>query len=1024
MARREGLAAILHALGYEVVTWEEPPEEPEQTDTSFEDVAPELRGHEKARLRLYRHQVETIRALEEGNNVILTARTGSGKTEAWALAALRNRWRVIAVYPTLALAADQIRRLEDYYSHAGLEGAVVRVDRPTLTGRKSESILKSISKAYIVVTNPAFLLAEIKRMALHPHRALLEDFLSKVDLIVVDELDFYGPRGAHLILAMLDIISNYLAARKPRVVVLSATLGNPEELARELSRVTGRKTVIVEGKPFKLRNRVVLVLGKGADALRRYIQSYSSVIASRAPWILSLLEDEEEFREHLYEVYEALEAIGLRPPRPGMDPVEILQAIVESSKPGELTLAFTRSIRMAERVYRSLVERLPEDKRGLVAVHHHLVSKRAREQIEAKARSGQLALIVTVRTLAQGIDIGHVRRVVHIGLPADLREYMQREGRKGRRRELGYSETVIIPSGLWDRKLLEAGSSALKQWVQLHLEKLYVNPSNAYAAIFKAMWKLLRGLELEEWEVRLLRKFRLVEEYTSLHGTRLTLSDRGKAFWNDIGFYEHGPPYGYRKIVRQHGREVVLRGEEVSLRDAVEKYQPGSFDPMTEALVVSVDPRKYRVYEEPVEEAVESYDWLARAAARYEDIKRAWGEYPRLADDMKYGRITTAVALNVVAPTGGFGELVEEPVEVEWIVESAKPRLSRGSGGVRVYHEVAVVELNAPVAGRYRDYTYGYVFEAPGNISAEDLRLGLAALIVFLRLDPEVALPLGLLRYRVASAGPVKLVHLWEREAAGVLETLDWLRIAERLERAETPGIIVPLIAAVDPESAIRIMRGEVPLEAVRRLAALAARLIAGGARVQVGGVVVEYPEPSRRHGIAAVAALYETLQSDGGTNAVAAVAVYDGERVEASSYRGALSLDTHAQIAQMVLSKLDRLASEGFTIYYYGREQRDMLIRMLAGSYFGPRFLRAVEEEGRLRDGAELVAAKADGAPILMNLEPKLRSYLDWLNKARTRRDVDEVENAAKSLVEAMARAIYKAVLAALKGRIEVSSR
>jgi len=172
------------------------------------------------------------------------------------------------------------------------------------------------------------------------------------------------------------------------------------------------------------------------------------------------------------------------------------------------------------------------------------------------------------------------------------------------------------------------------------------------------------------------------------------------------------------------------------------------------------------------------------------------------------------------------------------------------------------------------------------------------------------------------------------------------------------------------------------------------------------------------------VAALYETVQSDSTTNAVAAIAVYDGERVEVSSYRGPVSLDTHAQIAQMVLSKLDRLASEGFTIYYYGREQRDMLIRMLAGSYFGPRFLRAVEEEGRLRDGAEVVASKADGAPVLMVVEPRLRSYMDWLNKARTRRDVEEVETAAKSLSELMAKAIYKAVLAALKGRIVVSSR
>ncbi|KSW12404.1 helicase [Pyrodictium occultum] len=1020
------VAAALRSLGYEILVWEEPGEEPEQAGKTFADVAPSLRGHEKAGLRLYRHQLEAVEALSSGMNVVLTARTGSGKTEAWALAALREGWRVLAVYPTLALAADQIRRLESYYAAAGLPGAVVRIDRPSLErrGRRGEELLRLLASARIVVTNPAFLLAEMKRLAVHPNRALLEDYLSHVDLLVFDELDFYGPRGAHLLLAIVELVSRHLASKPPRVVVLSATLGNPGELASLLTRITGRETRVIEGKPFKTPNRMIVVIGKGVEALRDYIRAYSSVIASRAPWILDMLHNEEEFREHLYEVYEALEAIGLRPPRPGLDPVEVLQAVLEASEPGTVTLVFTRSIRMAERLYRRLIERLPAEKQRLVGVHHHLVPKQRREALEEAARRGKIAMIITVRTLAQGIDIGSVKRVVHVGLPSDLREFMQREGRKGRRRELGVTETVVVPSGLWDRKLLEAGGSALKQWLSLPLEKLYINPSNAYARIFSAMWKLLRGLPVEPGEERLLCELGLVEEYQSLSGGRLTLSRKGWAFWNDLGFYEHGPPYGYRKVLVRAGKETVLRNEEVSHRDVVEKYQPGTYDPVSESIVVRVEPRELRIYEQPPEEAVEEHDWLARALARYEDLKRAWGERPEFNNDLRYGRIFTVAVLNVSAPTGGFGELVEEPVEVEWLVESRRPRLAGRAGGmVRVYHEVASLELNAPVAGRYRDYTYGYVFEAPGVISSEDLRLGLAALLVYLRLDPGYAIPLGLIRYRVVSVGPVKLIHLWEQEAAGLLESLDWMEVAEKVERFDYPGITVPLLAAIDPSSAVRVMRGEVPVERLRELAAHAARVVAGSRAVRAGGVVVEHPRPSKSHGIGAVAAVYETLEADGKTVSVAAVASYDGERMEVDSYRGGIGLDSSAQLARMALKHLDRLLSQGLRVAYYGQEQRNMFIRLLAGSYTGVMALRAAEQEGRLVDAAERASRLAGDTPLLTLVEPRVRSYLEWANKAKARRDPEELENALRSLASAMTAAAYRILLAAEKGRIRVET-
>jgi DEAD/DEAH box helicase domain-containing protein len=1023
VAKTSKTVSSLKALGYELIVWEEPGEEPEKTSVKFSDLVTELNKHSIGSAHLYKHQLESINALEKGENVVLTARTGSGKTEAWAVAAIRNEWRVLAVYPTLALAADQIRRLEEYYKAVGCERAVVRIDRPSLErrGKKNEDVLATLAKAHVVVTNPAFLLAEMKRLAVTPNRALLEDYLSHVDLIVFDELDFYGPRGANLLLAMIELIVKHLSSKPPRVVVLSATLGNPRELAEYLEKLTGRKTRVIKGKPFKTPNRTVIILGKGVEALKDYIRAYSAVIASRAPWVLDVVEDERSFREHFYEVYEALEAIGLHPPRPGLDPVEILQAILESSEPGMVTLVFARSIRMAERLYRGLIERLPQGLHGFVAVHHHLVSKSKREIIEEAAREGRIHIIITVRTLAQGIDIGTVNRVVHVGLPIDLREYMQREGRKGRRREIGVTETIVIPSGLWDRKLLEAGSSALKEWLTLPLEKLYINPHNHYAALFKALWRVLRGIKLSKNEEELLRSMGFVEEAPSLTSSRLVPTRKGKSFWNNIGFYEHGPPYGYRKVVVRGGRETLLRSEEVSVRDAIEKYQPGSYDSMTENIVVRVEPREYRIYEQPPEEAIYENDWLARAVARYEDVKRGWGEKPSFIDDIRYGRLYPIVVLNVSAPMQGFGELVEEPIDVEWLVESRRPRLSRGGNGPRVYHELASIPLNAPISGRYRDYTYGRVFEAPGGVNSEDLRLGLAFLLVYLRINPEYAIPLGLIQYRVVSAGSMKLMHLWEREAAGILDQLDWFKIAHELEGYDYPLISIPLVASIDPPTALRVLRGEIPLPRARDLAAYAARVLAGTTLVESRGIVLEYPRPSTSHGIGAVAVLYDTIQADKGTIGVLAIASYDGESISVDTHHEHISIDQASRMAQILLSHIDKLLSRKLRVVYYGEEQKNIMFRILAGSYTGLMLLRAAEHEGRIVDATSLVPEKARTVPLLVTVEPRVRYYLDWANKAKSRRDVEELENALKRLAEAIAKTAYKVALAALKGRISV---
>ncbi len=1018
--RVASVAGRLLDLGYDIVTWDEPGSEPEETDVTFSDIVPRLSGSPQGSWRLYRHQVESIEALRRGENIVLTARTGSGKTEAWALAALAEGWRVLAVYPTLALAADQIHRLEEYYEAAGYgREAVLRMDRPTLEKMDGFRLRRALARARVVVTNPAFLMAELKRVA--SGRGLIDLFLTSVDLIVLDELDFYGPRGAHLLVAMLEIISRYIARSPPRVAVLTATLGNPGELAKLLSRITGRRSRVISGRPRHPPNRYILVVGKGLDVLRRFVKQNLSLILARAPWVADALEDEEEFRERAWEIVELLEALNLRPPRPALDPVEVLGAILDLPE-DSVTLVFTRSIRQAERLYRSLLDRHPAAKR-LVGVHHHLVPKERREEIERAAREGRIRMIISVRTLAQGIDIGTVTRVVHVGLPTDTREFHQREGRKGRRREIPFTESVLIPQGLWDSKLLRAGADAVKQWASLHLEKLYINPRNAYSTLFRGLWKVLRGEELDEEERRLLERLGLLTVKHTLAGDRLWPSERGLRVWHNLGFYEYGPPYGYKRYIRRGGRESRVP-EEASIREAVERLQPGCFDYTTNALVVEHDAGKMRIVEEPVEEATFRYEWLRKARGEYEDVKMLWRERPNLEADMAYGRVATHVVLRVEAPVAGFGALVELPVGVEWVVESRRPRISKSG---RVYHEVYTIELDAPTSGKYQDYTYGYVLEVPGDTDTLEIEAGLSYLQVFLRLS-DYALPLGVLRYTVMPAGIVKRIHVWEDEPAGIIEGLDWSRVADEVEGFKPTPLALTLLAAINPGVYNAVVQNEKLVENLPVYAARMARLIAGVKRLEVGGVRVECPRPSPEHRVAVLLVLHERVDA-GRTLFVDVIAVHDGSkpRVEVMVYEPGLS--SGYEVSVKLYGILSRLFQEGYRVYHYGQER--LLTNLLAGAYMAYAIIDAAKREGKLVDLTGVLREKLGFEPPLAALgevgrrtarqTSRLGEELsEAMRRARSEKSAEPVARVLRRVAELLVDTLYCIALAVEKGRIE----
>lgn len=1011
-------STLLEILGYNYRTYSEEEVKPERVELTFGDLAPPLKSYpgkpsEIAGMKLYRHQAEALKSLREGENVILISGTGSGKTEAWFLYAVRGK-RTLAIYPTLALANDQIRRLEEYSKALNLSSQVIDARRRTMLIKElGRSGLRSkLSNLDLLITNPAFLMTDLKRMA--TKGSYLSDFISGLDLLIVDELDFYGPRELSLIISMMRIIS-LLVERPPQFVVLTATLGNPDELADSLTAINGRKTSVIKGKPFRVRNDVYLVLGKNLKRIWDVVQKHRDELLS-----LPIGEDLREamvnykkFEEEVHRIVEFLRSLGVEVPQPELDPAEIIYHYAEDNG---VTLVFTRGIRSAESLKRRLKA---EFNLETVAAHHHLISKEEREEIEEAARRGNLRILISPRTLSQGLDIGTVIRVVHLGMPESLREFKQREGRKGRREEIGWTETVIFPLYRWDKELLLRGVGAMEQWLQLPLEVALVNPKNKYSILFEGLYKFIHPRlrdHLDQEEINLLRGLGLV----SSSG----LTSQGKKVWDNLNFYEFGPPYGFKRAVRDEGELRYL--EDIGHCDLVERFQPGSIDYSNDAIVVDFL-RRGRVITGVLEEpfthsTLYSFDPIAFAMEEYERTKRDWGEVADPIDDYYKGRLSSEVVCVVDPPTDGFGLRTKIPNRVYWKITSSKVRPVPLDGKTLLIRESKSLPVVGPTGGVYRDYTYGMFLELDPEEDLKWLRIGLATMVLVLRVLRGI--PIDAITYEVANIGDKKVMLLHEPESAGLLSQLDWSDILNDVESFQPDDLSEILLMLIDEQAHYELVVSGLRWDLAKRFARRAINYLLLKQKIPfiLEGKEFLIPRPSRALKVLSLDTMLATI-SDAVT--LGTIAIFDGENTDVQTLAREFF-----EVESYDLSYLEDTINEGFILVCW---DFDSLIRdlNLLGQKTLIYVLQGLRSEGRIVELKPLVESFLNASPISMEEVAKRmwgieRSLKDALveirrssNKIEGRRGVEwrrytkflreKVESIAKDRI----RSIYLTYLA-----------
>jgi CRISPR-associated endonuclease/helicase Cas3 len=208
----------------------------------------------------FKHQIiarDTIRNFEEFF-LFITSPTGSGKTDAWAVPALKENdlGVVIALYPTNALAEDQYRSLKNLRDSLKSNKQIEFVTAETLGLMKDKrsyrmtkgEILRGIVIAMahkgggIIVTNPDIFIYALKGYYFDEY--LNSVFKGLINTVVFDEFHLYDMRQSDIILFILHDIISAEGTEMRKFVFLSATPN--ETIESKIKNVLGGTLVDTE----------------------------------------------------------------------------------------------------------------------------------------------------------------------------------------------------------------------------------------------------------------------------------------------------------------------------------------------------------------------------------------------------------------------------------------------------------------------------------------------------------------------------------------------------------------------------------------------------------------------------------------------------------------------------------------------------------------------------------------------------------------------------------------------------------
>jgi len=324
-------------------------------------------------------QAEAIPFIMEGENVLVIAPTGSGKTEAALLPLIDRMVRdghrqgisLLYITPLRALNRDLLKRLQVWAVKLGFTVEVRHGDTPASDRRRMAG-----KPPDLLITTPETLQAILPGRRMRQH-------LRHVKAVVIDEVhELAGDRRGVQLTVGLERLREVRPEGFQRVG-LSATVGNPEEISKFLG---GSEHVRI----------VQIPLSKDT----RYKIEYPP------PG-----EEDQELARRLYTAPEAAARLAL------------VSDLVEAH---DSTLIFVNS-----RVNAEMLGSKFNMMGAQIMVHHGSLPREERVRAEESFKARQIKGLVCTSTLELGIDIGSVDLVVQYMSPRQVNSLVQRVGRSG-----------------------------------------------------------------------------------------------------------------------------------------------------------------------------------------------------------------------------------------------------------------------------------------------------------------------------------------------------------------------------------------------------------------------------------------------------------------------------------------------------------------------------------------------------------------------------------------------------------------
>jgi DEAD/DEAH box helicase domain-containing protein len=336
-------------------------------------------------------QNESIRSILKGNNSIISASTGSGKTEAFVIPILQKIFEnpikgvfVLLIYPLNALIDDQVSKISDLIQKCKLEKimSTYSIHGGQSSEYKDKIISESYVKSIILATNFDFI----------NYHLILQDkkwnqLFKNAKIIVMDEAHSYTSFHGSNVYHVLKRMKNYM--KQFQIIGSSATLDNPKEFFSNM---------------FDLPEN-----------------SFSHI--------------KSEFRrkQNMHQFFIMPRKFSQR------TTMEMVSSICYKNNSKQLVFSNTHN---DAEFLASNVEGANEGIR--IQIHRGGLDQKDRKLYELQMKGGELDVLSCTPTLELGIDIGNVDVVVS-AFKNEYDSFIQRVGRAGRKGQKSYAICVFDP---------------------------------------------------------------------------------------------------------------------------------------------------------------------------------------------------------------------------------------------------------------------------------------------------------------------------------------------------------------------------------------------------------------------------------------------------------------------------------------------------------------------------------------------------------------------------------------------------